>query len=97
MIVQPKQHLQETEWRLGPGYNTKRSLGSRRCRHRVSTGICAYVDEMFEETVRQIRAFGRRGEAVRADVCDIAALRSVADRVEEQYGKIDIVAADAAI
>ena len=51
----------------------------------------------LDETVRQIRAYGRRGEAVRADIRDIAALRAVADHVEQSYGRIDIVVANAAI
>jgi NAD(P)-dependent dehydrogenase (short-subunit alcohol dehydrogenase family) len=49
------------------------------------------------DTVRQIKEYGRRGEAIRADIRDIAALRHVADQVEKTYGKIDIVAANAAI
>jgi NAD(P)-dependent dehydrogenase (short-subunit alcohol dehydrogenase family) len=53
--------------------------------------------EQLNETVRQIQAYGRRGEAVRADIRDIAALRHVADHVEREYGKIDVVVADAAI
>jgi NAD(P)-dependent dehydrogenase (short-subunit alcohol dehydrogenase family) len=53
--------------------------------------------EELNETVRQIQAYGRRGEAVRADIRDIAALRHVADHVEREYGKIDVVVADAAI
>jgi NAD(P)-dependent dehydrogenase (short-subunit alcohol dehydrogenase family) len=65
----------------------------------VSTASNAKPATMQEldETVRQIKAYGRRGEAIRADIRDIAALRSVADRVEHTYGKIDIVVADAAI
>jgi NAD(P)-dependent dehydrogenase (short-subunit alcohol dehydrogenase family) len=51
----------------------------------------------LDETVRQIRAYGRKGEAVRADIRDIATLRKVADQVERDHGKIDIVVADAAI
>jgi NAD(P)-dependent dehydrogenase (short-subunit alcohol dehydrogenase family) len=51
----------------------------------------------LDETVRQIRAYGRRGEGIRADIRDIGSLRSIADRVESGYGKIDIVVADAAI
>ena len=51
----------------------------------------------LDETVRQIRAYGRRGEAIRADIRDIAALRRVADHVDQAYGKIDIVVANAAI
>jgi NAD(P)-dependent dehydrogenase (short-subunit alcohol dehydrogenase family) len=51
----------------------------------------------LDETVAQIRNYGRKAEAIKADIRDIAALRSIADRVESQYGKIDIVVADAAI
>lgn len=53
--------------------------------------------EELNETVRQIKAYGRRGEAVRADIRDIGMLRQVAEAVERNYGKIDIVVADAAI
>jgi NAD(P)-dependent dehydrogenase (short-subunit alcohol dehydrogenase family) len=53
--------------------------------------------EDLEETVRQIRAYGRRSEGIRGDVRNISALRSIADRVDSGYGKIDIVVADAAI
>jgi NAD(P)-dependent dehydrogenase (short-subunit alcohol dehydrogenase family) len=51
----------------------------------------------LDETVKQIQAYGRRGQAIRADIRDIKALRQVADDVEKTYGKIDIVVADAAI
>jgi NAD(P)-dependent dehydrogenase (short-subunit alcohol dehydrogenase family) len=56
----------------------------------------ATPDELAE-TVRQIKAYGRRSEAVRADIRDIAALRAAADRIEKNYGRLDIVVADAAI
>ena len=36
----------------------------------------------LDETVRQITAYGRRSQAVRADIRDIAALPRVADMVE---------------
>ena len=53
--------------------------------------------EDLQETVRQIKAYGRRGEGVQADIRDMAALRRIADRIERDYGKIDIVVANAAI
>ena len=53
--------------------------------------------EDLAETVRQIKALGRRSDAIQADIRDIAALRSAADRVQSQFGKIDIVVANAAI
>jgi NAD(P)-dependent dehydrogenase (short-subunit alcohol dehydrogenase family) len=73
----------------------------------VCIDICGFVStasnakpatpEDLDETVRQIRAYGRRGEGIRADIRDIATLRRIADTVEQRYGKIDIVVADAAI
>jgi NAD(P)-dependent dehydrogenase (short-subunit alcohol dehydrogenase family) len=49
------------------------------------------------ETVRQIKAYGRRGESMLGDIRDIAALRKAADIIDKDFGKIDIVVADAAI
>jgi NAD(P)-dependent dehydrogenase (short-subunit alcohol dehydrogenase family) len=43
--------------------------------------------------MRLIKSFGRRSEAVKADIRDIAALRQIADKVERD----DIVVANAAI
>jgi NAD(P)-dependent dehydrogenase (short-subunit alcohol dehydrogenase family) len=53
--------------------------------------------EELSETIRQVKAYGRGAEAIRADIRDIQALRAIADRVESSYGKIDIVVANAAI
>jgi NAD(P)-dependent dehydrogenase (short-subunit alcohol dehydrogenase family) len=51
----------------------------------------------LDETVRQIQGYGRKGEAVKADIRDISALRRISDDVDIRHGKIDIVVADAAI
>ena len=51
----------------------------------------------LEETLRQVKAYGRKGEAIKADIRDLDSLRRAADRIEATYGKIDIVVADAAI
>ena len=51
----------------------------------------------LEETVRQIKSYGRQSEGIKADIRDIAALRLAADRIVSVYGKLDIVVADAAI
>jgi NAD(P)-dependent dehydrogenase (short-subunit alcohol dehydrogenase family) len=53
--------------------------------------------EDLAETVRMIHAHGRRGEGIHADIRDIHALRAAADHIEERYGKIDIVVANAAV
>src|SRR5579871_5057215 len=62
----------------------------------ASAAAPATPDEL-SETVRRIKACGRRGEGLQADIRDIAALRAAADRVEQSYGRVDIVVADAAI
>jgi len=62
----------------------------------ASDAAPATPDELAE-TVRLIKVYGRRGEAIRADIRDIAALRNAADQIERRFGKIDIVVADAAI
>ena len=51
----------------------------------------------LDETVSQIRAYGRTGTAIQADIRDIAQMRKIADDVERQHGKIDILVANAAI
>src|SRR6201996_52375 len=62
----------------------------------ASNAVPATPEEL-DETVRLIKSFGRRGEAIKADIRDIGALRQIADKVERDYGKIDIVVADAGI
>jgi NAD(P)-dependent dehydrogenase (short-subunit alcohol dehydrogenase family) len=62
----------------------------------ASNAVPARPEEL-EETVRQIKAYGRRSEGIKADIRDIVALRAIADQVEKTYGKIDIVVANAAI
>jgi NAD(P)-dependent dehydrogenase (short-subunit alcohol dehydrogenase family) len=73
----------------------------------VCIDICGFVSTAsnakpatpgdLDETVRQIHGYGRKGEGVRADIRQIAALRRIADDIDGRYGKIDIVVADAAI
>jgi NAD(P)-dependent dehydrogenase (short-subunit alcohol dehydrogenase family) len=51
----------------------------------------------LEETLGQIKAYGRKGESLRLDIRDMQALRTAADHIDSTYGKIDIVVANAAI
>ena len=62
----------------------------------ASNAVPATPQEL-EETVGMIRMFGRRSDGIRADIRNIASLRDIADRVERDHGKIDIVVANAAI
>jgi len=73
----------------------------------VCIDICGFVSSAsnakpatpadLDETLRQIRSYGRKGEGIKADIRDISALRRIADDVHQRYGRIDIVVADAAI
>jgi NAD(P)-dependent dehydrogenase (short-subunit alcohol dehydrogenase family) len=62
----------------------------------ASNAVPSTSDEL-NETVSRIKEFGRRSEGIKADIRDISALRRIADDVERDYGKIDIVVANAAI
>jgi NAD(P)-dependent dehydrogenase (short-subunit alcohol dehydrogenase family) len=53
--------------------------------------------EELDKTVEMIKSFGRRSEGIKADIRDSETLRQIADRIEQTYGKIDIVVANAAI
>ncbi|WP_051971471.1 SDR family NAD(P)-dependent oxidoreductase [Massilia sp. 9096] len=51
----------------------------------------------LDETARLVQGYGRKFVPVVADVRDVAALRKAADRANHEFGKIDIVIANAAI
>jgi NAD(P)-dependent dehydrogenase (short-subunit alcohol dehydrogenase family) len=62
----------------------------------ASNALPATLEEL-DETVGLARQYGHRAQAARGDIRDIATLRTIADQVEQQFGKIDIVVANAAI
>jgi SDR family mycofactocin-dependent oxidoreductase len=51
----------------------------------------------LEETVRQVEALGRRIVAADADVRDLGALQEIAEEGMAQFGRLDIVVANAGI
>ncbi|MDH6291317.1 mycofactocin-coupled SDR family oxidoreductase [Rhodococcus opacus] len=53
--------------------------------------------EDMDETVRQVEALDRRIVAVKADIRDYDALKAALDAGVEQFGRLDIVAANAGI
>ena len=73
----------------------------------VALDICGHVSpasnavpatsQDLDATAAGIRQLGRICTAIHADIRDIKALRDVAAAVERQFGKIDIVVANAAI
>jgi NAD(P)-dependent dehydrogenase (short-subunit alcohol dehydrogenase family) len=73
----------------------------------VAVDICGFVSpasnakpatpEDLDETARQVRGYERRCTPIRADIRDIQKLRQIAAQTKQEYGRIDIVVADAAI
>ena len=51
----------------------------------------------LDETADGVRKLGRKCKTVHADIRDIAALRAVAADAEKEFGKVDILVANAAI
>jgi NAD(P)-dependent dehydrogenase (short-subunit alcohol dehydrogenase family) len=83
------------------GRTGRERRGHRRDRHRRTCFSRLQrppaTPEELDETAKMIRAFGRRAETVRADIRDIGALRRIAEETDQQFGKIDILVANAAI
>ena len=73
----------------------------------VAIDICGFVStasnakpatpEDLEETARQVRGYERRCIPIKADIRNIGQLRQIAARTKQEFGRIDIVVADAAI
>jgi NAD(P)-dependent dehydrogenase (short-subunit alcohol dehydrogenase family) len=65
----------------------------------ASNAVPATPQDLAEtlRLVKQVSQPDQRASTVQADIRNIAALREVADQVEREYGRIDIVVADAAI
>jgi NAD(P)-dependent dehydrogenase (short-subunit alcohol dehydrogenase family) len=51
----------------------------------------------IEETVREVTALGRRAFAVPADVCRLEDVHSMAEQVQNRFGRLDILVNNAAL
>ena len=51
----------------------------------------------LQQTMSMIEAFGRRALSIKADIRDMPSLRAAADSVKQEFGRIDILVANAAI
>jgi (+)-trans-carveol dehydrogenase len=67
------------------------------CSDIASVGYPLATSSDLSETVRQIEANGRRVVAVEADVRDYDAVSAAVERGVEEFGRLDIVSANAAI
>jgi len=73
----------------------------------VALDICGFVstgsnvepatEEELEHTVRAVEALGQRCHARKVDIRNLADLRAIAERVETEWGAVDIVVANAGI
>jgi len=72
-------------------------IGVDVCRDFDSAAYPMATEEELAETVRQVEALGRRIVARVADVRDGAALRKVVQEGVEQFGRLDVVVANAGI
>ncbi|HEV7232418.1 MAG TPA: SDR family NAD(P)-dependent oxidoreductase, partial [Bacteroidia bacterium] len=57
----------------------------------------AATKQDLDETGKRVEALKRRFVAIQADTRDITAMRAAAEKAQNEFGKIDIVVADAGI
>src|ERR1700735_3216324 len=67
------------------------------CKDYDTVGYPLSTEADLAETVKQVEALDRRIIARTADVRDAAALKAVVDEGVAQFGKLDVVVANAAI
>ena len=54
-------------------------------------------EDEAQDCLRAIEAAGRRGLVVRADMADVNAVRGLVDRTMEEFGRIDVMVANAGV
>lgn len=60
-------------------------------------GLAARRVDLLEETVREIETNGGKAVALPVDVTDAAAVRTIADKLRSEFGRIDVMIANAGI
>jgi short-subunit dehydrogenase len=74
-----------------------RALAVELGRRGAILGLLARRTEVLREIVREVEAAGCRALAFPADVKDARAVRAAADEVREQFGRVDVLVANAGI
>jgi short-subunit dehydrogenase len=74
-----------------------RGLALELARHGARLGLVARRAATLAEIVREIEAEGGKALALAADVQDAAGLRSAADHLRAEFGRIDVLIANAGI
>jgi NAD(P)-dependent dehydrogenase (short-subunit alcohol dehydrogenase family) len=71
------------------GIGREIALGLQSCG--ASTAIIGKTPQRVSETARALRAIGGKAHAYPADVCDIAGLQGLLDRILDEHGSIDVL------
>src|SRR5438552_12632393 len=74
-----------------------RGLAAELARRGVRLGLVARRSDLLAEIIQQIEAEGGHAIALVADVQDAAAMKDVAQRLQERFGSIDMLIANAGI
>ncbi|HZE68406.1 MAG TPA: SDR family NAD(P)-dependent oxidoreductase [Pyrinomonadaceae bacterium] len=74
-----------------------RGLAVELSRRGARVGLVARRSDLLAEIIQQIKAEGGRAVALAADVQDAAAMKEVAKQLQEQFGPIDMLIANAGI
>src|SRR5882762_8760031 len=74
-----------------------RGLAVELARRGAKVGLVARRAEVVDEVVREIEAAGGRALALPADVQDEGSIRAAADRLRSEFGRIDLLIANAGI
>jgi NAD(P)-dependent dehydrogenase (short-subunit alcohol dehydrogenase family) len=74
-----------------------RGLAVELARRGATVGLVARRAEVVDEVVREIEAFGSKALALPADVKSEDSIRAAADRLRSEFGRIDLLIANAGI
>jgi short-subunit dehydrogenase len=74
-----------------------RGLAFELARHGARLGLVARRTTMLDEIVSEIGTGGGKASALEADVQNATALRGVADRLRAEFGRVDVLIANAGI
>lgn len=79
----------------GGGWNIGRAIAERFAREGAAVAICGRREHLLEETAAAIRAEGGRVLWGAVDVCELAAVEAFVARIEDEFGPVDSLIANA--
>ncbi len=76
---------------VGAGPGLGRTLARRCAQEGAHVALAARTRETLDVTATEVEALGRRALVVPTDVVDRAAVKAMADRVIDEFGRIDVL------